>query len=154
MRLGKLFYYDGALIDLQSPCHPACNHFLLSYLPRIQETYCTIRYIDTYSLCSVQYGSILPHESLQKENSAAHRSRVIGTHPTIFHMIRVGSPYNPGPNLLSGKIIWSTWGHDQQWRSGIPTNVRLLGTWCGRGFLGDLKENNGNHLKHPPKENS
>lgn len=26
---------------------------------------------------------------------AAHRSRVIGAHPTIFHMLRVGSPYNP-----------------------------------------------------------
>jgi len=26
---------------------------------------------------------------------AAHRSRVIGAHPTISHMLRVGSPYNP-----------------------------------------------------------
>ena len=97
----------------------------------------------------------------KKENSAAHRSRVIGTHPTIFQMIRVGSPYNPGPNLLSGKTIWSTRGHDQQWRSGIPTNVRLLGTWCERGFLGDWKKTMAiiwNTMKrdvpNAPKENS
>ena len=162
MRLGKLFYYDGALIVLQSPCHPACNHFL-TFIPSAHTI--DLLYHPIHWYIQPLFSSIWKHfchmRVYKKENTAAHRSRVIGTHPTIFHMIRVGSPYNPGPNLLSGKIIWSTWGHDQQWRSGIPTNVRLLGTWCGRGFLRDWKKTMAiiwttmkRDVPNAPKENS
>ena len=58
--------------------------------------------IGSHYFCGVYVLGLELFSSFSRKTSAAHRSRVIGLpSPSISHMIRVGSPYSPGPTCAA-----------------------------------------------------